>query len=122
MTASMISSVFLSIVSSVLVDRLDIKKVLGICFGVMALGHLLRPFAGSFPVMYAAMVLGGFSTMVMTSNLSIIAAAPFPAEKVVGVVGVIMVGGSDYRTYFTVGGIRMLLAFVCAFLINPNQK
>lgn len=33
MTASMIPSVFLSIVSGVLVDRLGIKKVLGICFG-----------------------------------------------------------------------------------------
>lgn len=63
MTASMIPSVFLSIVSGVLVDRLDIKRVLGICFGVMALGYLLRPFAGSFPVMYAAMVLGGTFVM-----------------------------------------------------------
>lgn len=61
--------------------------------------------------MYAAMVLGGFSTMVMTSNLSKIAAAPFPAEKVAGVVGVIMVGG-----------ILMLLSSVCAFLINLCQK
>ena len=41
MTASMIPSVFLSIVSGVLVDRLAIKRVLGICFGVMALGYLL---------------------------------------------------------------------------------
>ena len=63
MTASMIPSVFLSIVSGVLVDRLDIKRVLGICFGVMALGYLLRPFAGSIPVMYAAMVLGGTFVM-----------------------------------------------------------
>ena len=63
MTASMIPSVFLSIVSGVLVDRLDIKRGLGICFGVMALGYLLRPFAGSFPVMYAAMVLGGTFVM-----------------------------------------------------------
>lgn len=63
MTASMIPSVFLSIVSGVLVDRLDIKRVLGICFGVMALGYLLRPFADSFPVMYAAMVLGGTFVM-----------------------------------------------------------
>ena len=63
MTASMIPSVFLSIVSGVLVDRLGIKMVLGICFGVMALGYLLRPFAGSFPVMYAAMVLGGTFVM-----------------------------------------------------------
>ena len=30
--------------------------------------------------------------------------------------------GSDYRAYFTVGGILMLLFSVCAFLINPNQK
>lgn len=63
MTASMIPSVFLSIVSGVLVDRLAIKRVLGICFGVMALGYLLRPFAGSIPVMYAAMVLGGTFVM-----------------------------------------------------------
>lgn len=63
MTASMIPSVFLSIVSGVLVDRLAIKRVLGICFGVMALGYLLRPFAGSFPVMYAAMVPGGTFVM-----------------------------------------------------------
>ena len=63
MTASMIPSVFLSIVSGVLVDRLDIKRVLGICFGVMALGYLLRPFAGSIPMMYAAMVLGGTFVM-----------------------------------------------------------
>lgn len=63
MTASMIPSVFLSIVSGVLVDRLDFKRVLGICFGVMALGYLLRPFADSFPVMYAAMVLGGTFVM-----------------------------------------------------------
>ncbi|MCI6433365.1 MAG: hypothetical protein MR828_01085 [Clostridiales bacterium] len=35
---------------------------------------------------------------------------------------VIPLCGSDYRAYFTVGGILMLLSSVCAFLINPNQK
>lgn len=52
----------------------------------------------------------------VVATLELLGAVVLPAYVVIPLCG------SDYRAYFTVGGILMLLSFVCAFLINPNQK
>ena len=89
-TAALLPSIFLSIVIGLLADRFGISKVVGVCFAFAALGLILRCFAGTYPLLLIAMALSGFGCLVVNANLSKIASALYPMDKVSRVVGIIM--------------------------------
>lgn len=94
MTAPMLPSIFLSLLSGALVDKYGIKKMVGIGLIISALGFLIRPFADSYVMMFAAMLLSGFGCMIISGNLAKIIASVYPLDKVGRVIGIVMVGST----------------------------
>ncbi|MDO4260907.1 MAG: MFS transporter [Eubacteriales bacterium] len=94
MTSPMVPAIFLSIVLGVLADRFGIKKTVMVCYAVSTLGFVLRVFAGSYGMMFAAMMMTGVGCTVLNGNLSKIVSSLYPAEKIGKVVGILMAGST----------------------------
>ena len=94
MTAPMFPSIFLSIVIGILVDRMGISRLVGICYTIATVGFVLRVFATSYMTMFIAMALSGIGCMILNSNLAKIVSALYPREKIGTVVGILMAGST----------------------------
>ena len=94
MTAPMFPSIFLSIVIGILVDRMGVSRLVGICYAISSVGFVLRVFAGSYVTMFLAMALSGIGCMILNSNLAKIVSALYPREKIGTVVGILMAGST----------------------------
>ena len=60
-TAPMFPAIFLGFVSGMLVDRLGYKPVLAVSIVLTAIGAWVRYLSSGYGIMYAAMVMMGFS-------------------------------------------------------------
>lgn len=94
MTSPMIPAIFLSIILGILVDKLGIKPMVFWCFVAAGAGFVLRVFANSYGMMFAAMMLTGVGCAVLNSNLSKIVATLYPMNKIGTVVGILMAGST----------------------------
>lgn len=94
MTAPMFPSIFLSIIIGILVDRMGISKLVGICYTIASVGFVLRLFANNYITMFIAMALTGIGCMILNSNLAKIVSALYPREKIGTVVGILMAGST----------------------------
>lgn len=94
MTAPMFPSIFLSIIIGILVDRMGISKLVGICYTIASVGFVIRLFATNYATMFIAMALTGIGCMILNSNLAKIVSALYPMEKVGSVIGILMAGST----------------------------
>ena len=94
MTAPMFPSIFLSIIIGILVDRMGISKLVGICYTIASVGFVIRLFATNYATMFIAMALTGIGCMILNSNLAKIVSAIYPMEKVGSVIGILMAGST----------------------------
>ena len=94
MTAPMFPSIFLSIIIGILVDRMGISKLVGICYTIASIGFVIRVFATDYMTMFIAMALSGIGCMILNSNLAKIVSALYPREKIGTVVGILMAGST----------------------------
>lgn len=94
MTAPMFPSIFLSIIIGILVDRLGIARIVGVCYTISTVGFIIRLFANDYATMFIAMALTGVGCMVLNSNLAKIVSSIYPMEKVGSVIGILMAGST----------------------------
>ncbi len=115
-TAPMMPTIFLGIVIGLLADRFGITRIVGIWFTLAAMGLCLRCFAGNYPVMLVAMALSGFGNMAVSANLSKMASAIYPMNKVSKVVGIIM-GASNAAMALSFATTALIGSLELVFLI-----
>ena len=89
-TAPMLPAIFLGFVSGMLVDRLGYKPILAAAMLLTALGAWLRFFSESYGMMYAAMVLMGFSAAFISANGAKILSNFFRPERISVVMGLVL--------------------------------
>ena len=100
-SAPMLSAIFFGIIAGILSDRFGVKKICAIGLVIMAAGLWIRPFAESYLVMYAAMVLAGFGITFLNINMSKIIGGWFSPEKIGPLMGITMVGCTLGMTFGT---------------------
>ena len=82
LTAAMLPSVFFSLPSGALADKVGIKKILLIGNVLTAVGAAIRWFATSYATLYIGMVLLGFGIAFVNTNTPKILSRWFPPERV----------------------------------------
>jgi NNP family nitrate/nitrite transporter-like MFS transporter len=71
MTASMGSSIFVSIIAGTLCDRFGLRRIITVAVVVAALALILRPFfSSSYPIMLALMFFSGFAPAFISANMA----------------------------------------------------
>ncbi len=134
-TAPMLPAIFLGFISGMLVDRLGYKPILSIAMLLTALGTWLRYASESYGMMYAAMVLMGFSAAFISANGAKILSNFFRPERISVVMGLVLTitttGMVLSMATTTALGIRraFLLAAILAsavlvlwLVVMPNRK
>ena len=81
-TAPMLPAIFLGFISGMLVDRLGYKPVLAASMILTAVGAWLRYLSSGYGMMYAAMVMMGFSAAFISANGAKILSNFFAPEKI----------------------------------------
>ena len=89
-TAPMFPAIFLGFVSGMLVDRLGYKPVLAVSMILTAVGAWLRYLSSGYGMMYAAMVMMGFSAAFISANGAKILSNFFKPEKISVVMGLVL--------------------------------
>ena len=94
MTAPMVPAIFFSILLGVFADRFGIKRLASFCAILGMAGYALRWLGNSYVMLYVGMFLTGFLVTVFNTNVSKIASALYPPEKVATIVGILMTGST----------------------------
>ena len=94
MTAPMVPAIFFSILLGVFADRFGIKRLASFCAILGMAGYALRWLGNSYAMLYVGMFLTGFLVTVFNTNVSKIASALYPPEKVATIVGILMTGST----------------------------
>ena len=89
-TAPMFPAIFLGFVSGMLVDRLGYKPVLAVSIVLTAIGAWVRYLSSGYGIMYAAMVLMGFSAAFISANGAKILSNFFHPDKVSVMMGLVL--------------------------------
>ena len=89
-TAPMLPAIFLGFISGMLVDRLGYKPVLAVSMILTAVGAWLRYLSSGYGMMYAAMVMMGFSAAFISANGAKILSNFFKPEKISVVMGLVL--------------------------------
>ncbi len=88
-SAPMAPAIFLSIVSGVLVDKMGVKIPVTLSAVLSVIGLAMRLFAVSYVMLYVALFLIGFSTMMVTVNAAKILSQWFSKEKASVMLGIV---------------------------------
>lgn len=116
-SAPMLPAVLLSIPAGVLVDKIGIKKLVGVSLMMGMLGALGRVFVSGYYTFYVCMVLSGIALIFINAANVKIFGLWFPPIQVSVVVGVLMSAGALGKTLGT-GTTAFLPSSKVAFLIT----
>ncbi len=89
-TAPMLPAIFLGFISGMLVDRMGYKPVLAASMILTAVGAWVRWLSSGYGMMYAAMVMMGFSAAFISANGAKILSNFFAPEKISVMMGLVL--------------------------------
>lgn len=135
-TAPLISAIFFSIVGGMLVDKYNIKTVIGIGLIISTIGTALRPMAGAYGTMLFYTFLVGFGATIANASAPKIVAAWFPSKQIGTMMGIVIAGSSvlmgsslattalfpSINSAFNFGTILMVIVLVLWFLFMKNPE
>lgn len=93
-SAAMIPGMCLSLISGLLCDKLGVKKCITAALIITTLGIVLRVFTGSYVTLLICMILAGFASTFMNSNIAKYLGGWFAPEKIGTMIGLTMAGST----------------------------
>ena len=89
-TAPMLPAIFLGFVSGMMVDRFGYKPILAVAITLTAIGAWCRHLSVSYGMMFAAMVMMGFSAAFISANGAKILSNFFHPDRIGVVMGIVL--------------------------------
>ncbi len=134
-TAPMLPAIFLGFISGMMVDRFGYKPILAVAIALTAIGAWGRFYSTGYGMMFASMVLMGFSAAFISANGAKILSNFFHPERISVVMGIVLTitttgmvlsmafttSMGRYRA-FLLAAILAALVLVLWIAVMPNLK
>ncbi len=134
-TAPMLPAIFLGFISGMMVDRFGYKPILAVAIALTAIGAWGRFYSTGYGMMFASMVLMGFSAAFISANGAKILSNFFHPERISVVMGIVLTitttgmvlsmafttGMGRYRA-FLLAACLATLVLVLWVAVMPNLK